>query len=65
VAVFKISSLDERINTVQQALTELETSHARDKARIEARLAKLRAVRARITPEMEALLAQLNDALES
>lgn len=64
MAIFRLSALDERINNLQTELAMIRADAEANIARIKAKLAKLQAVRAQITPEMEKLLAQLNAALE-
>lgn len=64
MAVFRVSALDERINKLQEQIAALEADYVNQRAGKLARLAALRAIRARITPEMEQLLTQLNAALE-
>ena len=64
MAVFRLSALDEKINTLTQDLIALTADYERQKLAMQTRLARLQAVRAKITPEMEQLLTQLNAALE-
>lgn len=64
MAVFRLSSLDERINALQTELVMVKADAESNIARIKAKLLKLQSVRAQITPEMEQLLTQLNAALE-
>jgi uncharacterized protein involved in exopolysaccharide biosynthesis len=63
VAAFTVSSLDEKINTLKSRLASSEADYLREKAGLSAKLAQLQAIRAQITPEMMALLTQLNTAL--
>jgi uncharacterized protein involved in exopolysaccharide biosynthesis len=65
VAIFTISKLDERINALRDQIAALESDYTQQKSALATQLARLRAVRQEITPEMEALLARLNAALGS
>lgn len=58
-----VAQLDQRIIDLQARLTAGAADFAREQTALKRQIAKLQAVRAQITPEMEALLTQLNAAL--
>lgn len=63
MAIPGVSALDERINALKQQLATSKAESARFEADLTAKIARLEAVRAKITPEIVKMIVELNAAL--